>query len=144
MSRAKGVHHVAVGIAGQRLGKLLLRSLHGLLGLVVLGSTFLYAHGLAFLFGIEAQVLEQQGLAHLQGSSLLLSLGTVGSESHGNAESLLYSLADLAQRLLHIHLALGLAHVAHDDGGTTVGQNLLQCGQGTGDAGVVRNLTILV
>ena len=95
--RAESVHHVAVGIAGQRLGKLLLALLQGLLRLVVFGSTLLHTHGLALLLGIEAQVLQEQGLAHLQGSSLLLSLGTVGSESNGNTESLLYSLADLSQ-----------------------------------------------
>ncbi len=144
MSGAEGIHHVAVSIAGQRLGKLLLALLHGLLGLVVFGSTLLDADGLALLLRIEAQVLQQQCLAHLQILGSLLSLGAVGSESYGHAQCLLYSLANLAQRLLHVHLSLGLAHVRHDDACTTVGQDLLQRGQCTANAGVVRNLTILV
>ena len=111
VSGTEGVHHVAVSVRSKRLGKLLLALLHGLLSLVVFGSTLLNAYGLALFLGIEAQVLKQQSLAHLQGSCLLLSLGAVGSKSYGNAQSLLHSLADLAQRLLHVHLALGLTHV---------------------------------
>ena len=34
--------------------------------------------------------------------------------------------------------------MAHDDAGTTIGQNLLQCGQSAADAGVVSDVTILV
>ena len=40
--------------------------------------------------------------------------------------------------------AFGLTHVAHDDGSTTVSQNLLQSGQSTADTGVVSNLSVLV
>jgi len=34
--------------------------------------------------------------------------------------------------------------VRHDDGGATVGQDLLQGGQGTADAGVVSDVAILI
>ena len=144
MSGTEGVHHVAVSVAGEGLGELLLRSLHGLLGLVVSGIGLLDAYGLAFLFGIVAQVLQQQSLTHLQGLGSVGSLSTVGSKSHGHTQSLLHSLADLTERELRVHLAFGLTHVRHDDRGTTVGQDLLQRGQGTADTGVVSDLTILI
>ena len=144
MSGTEGIHHVAVSIAGQSLGELLLAGLHSFLGLVIFGSTLLYTHGLAFLFGIVAQVLQQQGLTHLQSLGSVGSLGAVGSECYGNAQSLLYGLADLTQREFRVHLSFGFAHVRHDDSCTTISQNLLQCGQGTADAGVVCDLTILI
>ena len=97
VSGTEGVHHVAVCIAGQCLGELLLAGLHGLLCFVVGGICLVDAHGLAFLLGIVAQVLEQQGLTHLQGLGSVSSLGTVGSECHGHAQSLLHSLADLTE-----------------------------------------------
>ena len=144
MSRAEGIHYVAVGIRSQRLGKLLLALLHGLLGLLVGGVFLVNAYGLAFLLGIVTQVLQQQGLAHLQCLGSILSLSTVGSECHGHTQCLGHCILNLAQRELRVYLTLGLAHMAHDDDGTAVGQNLLQCGQRTADAGVVRNLTVLV
>ena len=140
----EGVHHIAVSIAGESLGELLLAGLHGLLSLVVLGSTLLNTYGLAFFLRIEAQVLEQQSLTHLQGSSLLLSLSAVGSEGYGNTKGLGHSVLDLTKRELRVHLSFGLTHVAHDDESTTVGQHLLQGGQSAANAGVVRDLTILI
>ena len=99
---------------------------------------------LAFLFGIVAQVLEHKRLAHLQGLGSVLSLSAVGSKADGAAERLLYGSTNLAEGELGVHLAFGLAHVAHDDGSATVGDNLLQGGECTADAGVVSNLTVLV
>ena len=144
MSGTEGVHDVAVSIAGEGLGELLLRGLHGLLGILVGGVGLVDANGLAFLLGIEAEVLKQQGLTHLQGLGSVGSLGAVVSEGNGHAESLLDSLADLSERFLLVDLSLGLTHVRHDDHSAAVGQDLLQRGQSTADAGVVRNLTILV
>ena len=88
MSSSESIHHVSVGIRSQFLGEFLLRNLHSLLGLIEFGSAFLNANRLTFLLGIVAQVLQQQSLAHLQGSSLFRSIGTIGSKLHVNTEGL--------------------------------------------------------
>ena len=111
MSSTEGVHHVAVSVRSQCLGKLLLAGLHGLLSLVVCRISLVDTYGLTLFLGIETEVLEQQSLTHLQSLGSISSLSAVGSESYGNTESLLNSLADLTQRELWINLTFGLTHV---------------------------------
>ena len=144
MCCTKGIHYVTVSIACQSLGELLLTDLHGLLSLFVSGIGLLNSYRLAFLFGIVTEILKQECFTHLQGCSSFLSFSTVGSKCNRTADSLLHSTTNLAERKFGVHLAFGLTHMAHDDGGTTIGNNLLQCGKGTTDTGVVGNLTILV
>ena len=144
MGGAESVIDIDVSVACQLLCKLLLTLLHGFLGLVKLGCALLDTDGLALFFRIETQVLEQQGLAGVQRSSFLLSVAAVRSELHINAQSLRDLAYDLLQAELRVALALGLAHVAHHDYCTAVGQNLLQCGQGTANAGVVCHIAILI
>ena len=144
VSSTEGVHHVAVGVRSELLGELLLAALHFLLCSVELRCALFYAYWLAFLLRIEAEVLKQKSLARLQSGSLLRSVATVLCELNLNAESLRHVRNDLAQRELHVHLALWLAHVRHHDESATVGEHLLQCGEGTTDTGVVGYVSVLV
>ena len=142
--RSKGVVDIAVGVRSQRLGELLLRSLHRLLGLLVGGILLLDAHGLALLFGVEAEVFEHQRLARFERRSGLGSLGAVGSELDGHAQFFAHGVDDLAQRELGVDLAFGLAHVRHDDEAATVGEHLFQRGKRPADAGVVGDFTVFI
>ena len=144
MSRSEGVVHIDVGIRGQRFRELFLRGFHGFLGFIVFGSTFLHAHGLSLFLGIEAQVFEQQHLAHFQGCGLLLSLGAVGCEGHGHAKRLLHIFANLSEREFRVYFSFRLSHVAHQNECAAVAEDFLQRGQGTADAGVVGDFTIFV
>ena len=142
--RSEGVVDIAVGVRSQRLGELLLRSLHRLLGLLVGGILLLDAHGLALLFGVEAEVFEHQRLARFERRSGLGSLGAVGSELDGHAQFFAHGVDDLAQRELGVDLAFGLAHVRHDDEAAAVGEHLFQRGKRPADAGVVGDFTVFI
>ena len=144
VSGTEGVVNVNVSVRSELLCEVFLTTLHLLLCLVILGCAFLYAYGLAFLLGIEAQVLEQQSLATLQSGSSLACVATVLSKLNVYAEGLRYVRNDLLQRQFGVNLALGLAHVAHHDECTTVGQHLLKGGQGTANTGVVSYVSVLV
>ncbi len=111
MSGAKCVVHIHIGITCQLLGKLDLTDLHLLLCLGKGGIFFVNAHGLAFLFGIETQVLEQQHLTGLQCVGLALGVGTVLSELHGALQCRCHSAGDLAERHLGVDFTLGFTHV---------------------------------
>lgn len=142
--RSEGVVDIAVGVRSQRLGELLLRSLHRLLGLLVGGILLLDAHGLALLFGVEAEVFEHQRLARFERRSGLGGLGAVGSEFDGHAQLFAHGADDLAQRELGVDLAFGLAHVRHDDEAAAVGEHLFQRGKRPADAGVVGDFTVFI
>ena len=144
MGCAEGVHHVAVGVGGQCLGKFLLAFLHFLLGGVVFGRTFLYANGLAFLLGIESEVFQQQNVAWLQGCGSILCLCAVRCELDGRAECSGNGIRDLSEGEFGVHFSFGLAHVAHDDEGSSVGKYLFQGGQGATYARVVRDFSVFV
>ena len=144
MCGAECVHHVAVGIRGQFLGESLLALLHLFLCLVVFRVFLVDAHGLAFLLGVEAEVLEQQCLARLQGGHLGVGVGAVGCKLDFDAQGCRNILDNLRERKLFLHLAFGLAHVAHHDERAAVGQHLLQCGERAAYASLVRYVTILV
>ncbi len=140
----EGIHHVAVGVRSQHLGKLFLTSFHLLLSGLVSRIFFVDTYRLAFLFRIETQVLQEQHLARFQGSRLVLCLCAVVSKLNRTAESSSHSVYNLAQAELSLHFAFRLTHVAHDDERTTLIQDVLQRRQRTTDTGVVSNLTILV
>ena len=142
---AESVVDVAVGIGGEGLDELLLAGLDGSLGglLLLVGGILGESAGLAFLLGVEAEVLEQQGLARLQGSGLCVGLLAVIGELDGNAQALGHMAHDVLEGELGIHL-LGTAEVGHDDEGTAPCENLLEGRHGPADAGVVRDFEILV
>ena len=97
VSCTKGVVNIYISVRSELLGELLLANLHFLLGLVKLRCTLLYAYRLAFLLGIETEVLEQQCLAGLEGSSSLAGVTAVGSKLNLNTESGAYVLYNLTQ-----------------------------------------------
>ena len=142
--RSEGVVDVAVGIRSQRLGELLLRSFHRLLGLLVSGILLLDADGFALLLGIETEVFEHQHFARLQRSGSLGGLGAVGSELDGRAQLFTDGIHDLFQREFGIDLAFGFAHMRHDDEASAVGEHLFQRGQRPANAGVVGNFTVFI
>ena len=142
--RTKRVVHVYVGIGSQSLGKFLLAGFHCLLSLFVSGVGLLDANGLAFFFGIEAKVFEQEHFAGLEGGSCFGCFGAVGSKLNGNAEVCAHRFYDLRERELGVHLSFGLAHVAHDDECAAVGKDFLKRGQCAANAGVVGHVTVLI
>ena len=144
VSSAEGIVHIHIGIAGQCLGKLLLTLLHFSLSLVIFWIGLVDTHRLAFLFGIETQVFEQESLAGLQCSSLVGSLGAVGSKLHLHAQPLAHCINDLLERQRRNNLALWLAHVAHNDEAAAITQDFLQGGQSSANAGIVGDLTLIV
>ena len=93
VGRSECVVDVAVGVGCQVLGEFLLAFLHcGLGGLLLLfGGVLGQSAGLAFLLRVEAQVLEQEHFAGLEGGGLLIGLHAVGSELHLSAEQFLYA-----------------------------------------------------
>ncbi|HLO68187.1 MAG TPA: hypothetical protein VK188_14275 [Holophaga sp.] len=115
---AEGVVHVGVREAGQGLGELLL-----VLRLAL----------------VEAQVLQQQHLARLQGGGLGLHLlaGHAGGQRHVQAQALQVRGHGGHAELGLETFALGSAQVgAEDDGGAAV-QQVAEGGEGLGDAGRV-------
>ncbi len=144
VSRPEGVHHVAVGVGGKGLSELLLPLLHLLLRVVVGGVGLVYAHGLALLLGVEAEVLQQQSLSRLQCCCLRGSLGAVGGERHGSAKSLSYSVLNLPEGHLGVHLAFRLAHVAHDDECSPLLEDVPKRWHRALDACVVGDVPVLV
>ena len=149
VSRTEGVVDVAVGIRGQPLDELLLRTLlEGLLGgiLLLLGGVLRQAAGLALLLGIETQVLEQQHLARLEGLGHLggLLAHAVTGEGDLHAEVLLDGRDDLFEGVFGIGVLLRTTHVRHEDHRTAFVEHLLDGGDGGADAGVVRHFALLV
>ncbi len=144
MCGAEGIVHIYVGIRSQSLRKFFLTFFHFLLGGFVGGVFFVNAYGLAFFFGIEAEVFEQEHLAGLEGGSHVGGGSAVGSELHVGAESLGYGFLNLAERHFGVHFAFGLAHVAHDNERTAVFEDFLKGGESAADTGVVGDVSVLV
>ena len=144
VSGAEGIHHVVVGIGSEGLGKLLLAFLHGFLRGIIGGVGLVDAHRLAFLFGIETEIFEQQHFAGLEGCRSFLCFGAVGSKGNGSFERCGYGLLDSTEGELGVDFAFGLAHVAHDDESAAIGKNLFEGGEGAADAGVVGDFSFFV
>ena len=145
VSGAESVVDVAVSIAGELGGERLLAFLHGLLGccLFFVGGVFRESAGFAFLFSVVAEILEQKGLAGLEGGGKFIGLLAVGSKLHRHAEALGHMVHDVAQGELGIHF-LGPSEVAHDDHGASLFEDLLESGHCADDAGVVGDFEVFV
>ena len=145
--RAEGVVDVAVGVRGELLDELLLRTLlQGLLGslLLLFGGVLGQTAGLALLLGVETQVLEQHHLARLDVAAHLggLLAHAVAGEGDLRAEVLLDRGNDLLERVFGIGVLLRTTHVRHEDHRTALGQHLLDGGHGGADAGVVGHMAL--
>ena len=99
--------------------------------------------GLALLLGVEAEVLEQESLAGLEGRNFGLGLLAVGGELHGNAEALGHMVHDMPEGELVLNL-LGASEVRHDDERSAACKNLLEGGDGRTDAGVIGDFKLVV
>ena len=71
-------------------------------------------------------------------------VGAVGGEFHVGAECLGHIVLDLGEGEFGVDFAFGLAHVRHEDEAAAVGQDFLEGGEGTADAGVVRDVAVFV
>ena len=129
MRRAESVVYVVVRQAGKLLGEL------GIVG---------------FFFGMEAQILQQQGLALFQSSGHLLGFGAdaVGTEADvfSARQFLVQQHAQAFGRRLEAHrrigLALGPAKMGDQDQPRPVAQRVFDGGQGFADAGVVDDAAV--
>ena len=137
MCGAKCIVHVAISIRSQLLGEFLLAFLYSFLGcgFLLVRSVVGQATGLAFFFGIETEVLKQQGLARLQSSGLGGSFfaHAVAGKLYFNAEQLVQVLQDVFQGVF-LRNTFRTAQVRTNNDTTTVGQNFLQrrkCGTHT-------------
>ena len=147
--RAEGVIDVAVGIRGELLDELLLRTLlESLLGgvLLLLGGILRKAAGLALLLGVETQVFQQHHLARLErpGHFGGLLAHAVAGEGDLHAEVLLDGRDDLLERILRIGILLRASHVRHEDHRSALLEHLLDGGHGGADARIVGYLALLV
>ena len=134
---------VAVGVGCQMLGEFLLAFLHcGLCGFLLLfGGVLGQSAGLALLLCVEAQVLEQEHFAGLEGSGLLICLHTVGSELHLGAEQLLDAADDVLEGKFFSR-SLRLPEMGHYDKSTSASQYLLQGGNRGADTCVVSDVEV--
>ena len=141
---AECIVHVYIAIGSQSLGEFFLALLHFLFSGFIGGIFFVDTHGLAFFFGVETEVFQQQSLAGLKGSSHVGSGHAVGSELNICVQSLAHGIFNLSEREFCVYFAFGFAHVAHDDSGTAVGEDFLESGEGTTDTGVVGDVSVFV
>ncbi len=135
---------IYVGIACKGLGKLLLAFFHLFFCCFVDGIGLFDAGGLAFFFGVEAEVFEEQHFAGLECLGCIGGFSAVVGKLHFAAESLGYIALDLREGEFGVDLTFGLAHVAHDDEASSVVEYLVECGEGSTDTGVVSNVAVLV
>ena len=74
----------------------------------------------------------------------ILGFCTVGGKGYGNAEGGTYGFGNLSEGELGVHFSLGLAHVAHDDKGASVGKYFLQGRKCAAYASVIGYLASLI
>jgi len=127
---AEGIIHVDVGElaeAGAESGDLSGVGLHA----VPLGIL-----GLALLLNVEADVLEQDDLAWLEGGAGGLDLGAnaVVEELHRLAEDFLKLCGDWLERVLGDALTIGTAKMAGENDRGSLGEGMLDGREGGGDA----------
>lgn len=116
----------------------------GLVGLDLLALGIL---GATLLLGVETQVLEQNDLAVRSLVHGLLGLGAnaVLGESDALVEKLLKHGNNGLQAVLGVDLAIGATQVGHEHNGLgTVGDGILDGGQGTDDTLGVGNVLVLI
>ena len=145
---AESVVDVAVGIGGQPLDKLLLRSFHRALGLglLLVGCVVRHSAGFALLFGVETQVFEQHHLARLQFAGHLGRLVThrVAGEKHLAAEPRFDGGDDLRKREFRVVILLGASQVRHQDYRAAALEHLFDGWDSRPDAGVVCHTSLRV
>ena len=95
VSGAKSIIDIDICIGGQLLGEFLLTLLHLSLSCIVFRSTLLHTDRLAFLFRIEAKVLQQKSLSRLQSGSLSVSIAGVFGKLYVDPKSLAHIAYDL-------------------------------------------------
>src|SRR5208282_4974903 len=130
MGGAEGIIDVELGELCELLGKILV---------------------ILFFFGVEAEVLKQQGLAFLELERHLFGLGpdALGAEADVFAarqflvEHHAETLGDGFETQLWIRLAFGTAQVRREDEARAVTQSVLDGGQGFADAGVVHDAAVV-
>lgn len=148
VSRAEGVVDVAVGVGGQPLHELLLRSLHGLLGFGLLRVVGVVgqAAGLALLLGVETQVLQKHHFAGLQiaGHAGGFVARAVAGEEHLASEQPLDVGDDLTEGVFGIGILLRTAQMRHQDHRAAAGEYFFDGGDRRADAGVVRYAALVV
>ena len=114
---------------------------------VTIGSELLGDLGIVLLLTlIEADVLENEDLARLDGGNSLSSLLAVGVGDKGNVETRELSelLGDRLEGQLGLEAgALGTAEMAHEDDASVVLNEVVDGGQGSLDTGGVANDAIL-
>jgi hypothetical protein len=116
----------------------------GLVGLDLLALRVLAA---ALLFGVEAQVLEENDTTVLGVVDGLLNLGadTVVGEGDLLADELLELSDNGLQRVLFGDLAIGTAKVGHEDNGLgAILDSVLDGRDGTGDTLVVGDVLVTI
>ena len=125
------------------LGEFLLAFLHcGLCGFLLLfGGVLGQSAGLALLLCVEAQVLEQEHFAGLEGSGLLICLHAVGSKLHLGAEQFFYASDNVLEGEF-LRRSFRLPEMGHYDEGASAGQYLFQGGDCGADTGVVSDVEI--
>ena len=144
VSSTEGIHHIAGRIGSERLCELFLATLHLFLSLFVSRIFFLDIYRFSFLFGIETEVLEQQYLTGFERCGLCLRFCTIRRELNGATESSSYCVYNLAEAVFSRYFAFGFTHMAHNDQGATLIEDVLKSRQGTANTGVVCDLTVLI
>ena len=141
---AESIIHIYVGVRSQFLCKFFLAFFHFFLGSLVCGIFFVDAHGLAFFFGIEAKVFEQECLTGLEGCCHVGCRHAVVGKSHVGSESLGYGVLNLAEGEFGVNLAFGLAHMAHYDKRAAVGEYFFEGGKSSADTGIVGDVAVFI
>ena len=144
VSCSECVVYINIGIACKSLCKLLLASLHLLLGCIVSRISLIDTYRLTLLLGIVTKVLKQKHFTRLQGSGSISSLCTIGSKLNGSAKLLSDCIGNLSERHFGVHFALRLTHVRHDDESATISKNLLESRESTTNTGVIGNFAVFV
>ena len=117
---------------------------HIFLCCLVFWRRFVDSHGFAFLFGVEAEVFEQEHLSGFEGISHSFGVCGVGSELHFATEGFADGIFDLEEAEFGVDFAFGFPHVRHDDEAAAVIEYFLKSREGTANTGVVCDVTILV
>ena len=145
VSGTESVVDVAVSIGCEGLHELLLAFLYGCLGCLLLLVTCILCESarLAFLFSIEAEVLQKQSLARLEFGNFSLRLLAVSCKLYRNTEALGNVCDDVLEREFVGH-SLRTSEVGHDDESSATCEYLLQGRDGGTDTGIIRNFEILV
>ena len=144
MSCSESVVYINVSIRSQLLCEVFLTFLHLVLSSCVSRICLVDAYRFAFLFRIEAEVLEQKSLARFQSFSLFVGVCAVRSELNLYAKCLGNIFLYLSQRQFRVYFAFRFTHVAHHYQCTTVSQHFLECRERTAYTCVISYFSVLI